>query len=283
MENTDNKPRRWGIWAHTQLAAAKADGSAHNPLMRAWCPLNPQSQFPKGYDVIFGEKDNPSFQADAKRGLMQVNYRYQVGKIGVDSPAGWVATVNGETGAAFVQKFTFEPKRAYPDGSSVEFWHNGLGQIHAYNKDLVQPATPAENPFVFESEVLSPFAELKPGKSYTWSYDWVACNLGGDFPVVDCNSLAAISEPLTVIRDGNKLHLRGRFGVFQPGTLEIVLLDPQGKRLGSAGQAMAVDPRQPVVIATSLPGNGKAATVALILQDAAGKILGEVARTSMPK
>jgi hypothetical protein len=283
MKNIDTKPRRWGIWAHTQLAAAKADGSAHNPLMRAWCPLNPQSQFPKGYDVIFGEKDNPSFQADAKRGLMQVNYRYQVGKIGVDSPAGWVATVNGETGAAFVQKFTFEPKRAYPDGSSVEFWHNGLGQIHAYNKDLVQPATPAENPFVFESEVLSPFAELKPGKSYTWSYDWVACNLGGDFPVVDCNSLAAISEPLTVIRDGNKLHLRGRFGVFQPGTLEIVLLDPQGKRLGSAGQAMAVDPRQPVVIATSLPGNGKAATVALILQDAAGKILGEVARTSMPK
>ena len=44
MKNIDTKPRRWGIWAHTQLDGAKADGTAHNPLMQAWCPLNPISR-----------------------------------------------------------------------------------------------------------------------------------------------------------------------------------------------------------------------------------------------
>jgi hypothetical protein len=129
MKNIDSQPRRWGIWAHTQLDGAKADGSGHNPLMRAWCPLNPQSQFPRGYGVIFGEKNNPSFQPDPAHGLMRVEYQYRVGKIGLDSPAGWVATVDGESGAVFVQRFVFEPKEAYPDGSSVEFWLNGAGQI----------------------------------------------------------------------------------------------------------------------------------------------------------
>ena len=36
------------------------------PLLNAWCPLNPQSQFPKGYRVIFGTEDNPSFQPDPR-------------------------------------------------------------------------------------------------------------------------------------------------------------------------------------------------------------------------
>ena len=129
--------------------------------MQAWCPLNPQSRFPKGYDVIFGEKNNPSFQPDAPRGLMRVQYQYKVGKIGLDSRAGWVATVDGESGAVFVQRFVFEPKKEYPDGSSVEFWLNGVGQIHAYNRDMVMPTNAAENPYVFESEVLSPFARTQ--------------------------------------------------------------------------------------------------------------------------
>ena len=149
---------------------------------------------------------------------MRVNYQYQVGKIGLDSPAGWVATVDGASGAVFVQRFLFEPGKEYPDGSSVEFWLNGVGKIRAYNKDLVLPANAAENPYVFESEVLSPFARLAPGESYTWRYDWLAANIGGDFPVVDCSEAGITCEPLrTVVAEGT-LHLAGRFGVFAPGS-----------------------------------------------------------------
>ena len=95
-----------------------------------------------GISVIFGKLDNPSFQRDTQRGLMRAQYQYKVGKIGLDSHAGWVATVDGESGAAFVQRFVFEPDKEYPDGSSVEFWHNGVGQIHAYNRDIVMVEEP---------------------------------------------------------------------------------------------------------------------------------------------
>ena len=164
--------------------------------MRAWCPVNPRSRFLEGYDVVFGAKDNPSFRTDWRRGLVEVNYRYQVGKIGVDSPAGWVATVDGGSGAVFVQRFKFEPNRAYPDNATVEFWHNGTGTIHAYNRQMEFGDDPDENPFVFESEMLSPFFEMQPGETFTWKYEWYATNIGGDYPVVGCNDLGVVAEPL---------------------------------------------------------------------------------------
>ncbi len=83
MKNIDDKPRRWGIWAHTQLDAAAPDRSKPNRLMRAWCPIHPGSRYTTGYDVIFGDEDNRSFGTDWRRGLVEVNYRYEVGKIGV--------------------------------------------------------------------------------------------------------------------------------------------------------------------------------------------------------
>ena len=162
MTNIDAKPRRWGIWSHTQLDGAAGQGVPNTKLI-AYCPINPASHFPKGYRVIFGAADNPSFQRDAQGETMRVQYQYQVGKIGLDSHAGWVATVDGTKGAVFVQRFVFEPKQEYPDGSSVEFWHNGRGSFRAWGKDNVMKDDPKENPCVFESELISPFARLQPG------------------------------------------------------------------------------------------------------------------------
>ena len=221
MTNIDDKPRRWGIWAHTQLDAGLPDSDDYNRLMRAWCPINPKSRFERGYDAIFGAKDNRSFQVDTQMGLVKVSYHYEVGKIGLDSHAGWVATVDGRRGDVFVQHFQFEPNKEYPDGSSVEFWHNGLGRIYAYNKWLEMANDPRENPYVFESELLSPFARLQPGKSYTWRYQWSACRIGGDFPVIGCSDAGLISQPLTARRNGDRLRLQGRFGVFHLGRLQM--------------------------------------------------------------
>ena len=281
MKNIDTRPRRWGIWAHTQLDGGKADGSGHNPLMQAWCPLNPQSKFPTGYDVIFGEKNNPSFQPDAARGLMHVQYQYQVGKIGLDSPAGWVATVDGESGAVFVQRFVFEPGKAYPDGSSVEFWLNGVGQIHAYNRDMVMSTNPAENPYVFESEVLSPFAQLKPGQSYTWCYDWYAANIGGDFPVVDCSETGVVAKPLSAEWTSGQARLKGRFGVFAPGTVRAEFSDARGRRVQAVDLPLKVSPLQPLVLDTAVAAPTKAASVKLVLIGANGKAAGDLAKADL--
>jgi len=281
MKNIDTKPRRWGLWAHTQLNGAKADGSGHNPLMNAWCPLNPRSRFAPGYDVIFGAKNNPSFQPDRRLGLMRVQYQYQVGKIGLDSHAGWVATVDGASGAVFVQRFRFEPEKEYPDGSSVEFWLNGLGQIHAYNRDMVMPTNAAENPYVVESEVLSPFARLQPGESYTWRYDWYACHIGGDFPVLSCSDAGVICEPLRARGADGKLELTGRFGVFAPGFLRGELFDATGKKLASLDLNLATTPHAPVLLGAKQSAPAETHAVALTLHDPAGRPLGELARAPL--
>ena len=281
MTNIDDKPRRWGIWAHAQLDAGLPESEAYNRLMRAWCPINPRSRFERGYEVIFGKKDNPSFEADAKRGLMKVSYRYQVGKIGLDSHAGWVATVDGRRGDVFVQRFRFEPEKAYPDGSSVEFWHNGLGRIHAYNKWMDMPDSREENAYVFESEILSPFARLKPGESYTWKYAWYACRLGGDFPVLDCSEAGVVSQPLTYRREGKRVRLIGRFGVFQPGRIAVEIRGGGGKLLATETIESKATPLKPVVVEQIVRLPVGASYAALIVKTHEGGRIGEIARVDL--
>lgn len=279
MKNIDTKPRRWGIWSHCQLDAAQP-GGGHNAAMNAYCPINPQSRFTNGYAVIFGDEKNPSFQADAKRGLMRVQYHYKVGKIGLDSTLGWVATVDGSDGRVFVQRFTFEPGKEYPDGSSVEFWLNGTGSFRAWGKDNVMSDDPEKNPYVFESEVLSPFAKLQPGESYTWKYDWYAANIGaGKHEVTDCTDFGVTAEPLHAKTEGKTVRLTGRFGVFAPGRLALHFLDRLGQGLGRENLADPVSPLAPVILdrAAKLPDG--TATIRLMVVDAAGKETGEIAKT----
>lgn len=282
MTNIDSKPRRWGIWAHTQLDGGKAGGAGHNGFLHAWCPLNRQSQFPKGYRVIFGAEDNPSFQTDADRQLLHVQYRYQVGKVGLDSTAGWVATVDGLTGAAFVQRFQFAAGHEYPDGSSVEFWLNGVGKFHAYHRDIETKADPVENPYVFESEVLSPFARLQPGESSTWHYDWYATQIGGNYPVVDCTEAGVTAESLVARIAPGRVTLSGRWGVFAPGNVRARLSDVAGRTLRTVDLAAGVTPLKPVTIQATVDAPAGLAAAVLELTDKAGQVVGELARTSVP-
>lgn len=283
MTNVDKRPRRWGIWAHTQLDAGLPEGDNYNRLMRAWCPINPRSHFERGYKVVFGEKDNPSFRADARRGLMKVSYYYKVGKVGLDSHAGWVATVDGRQGDVFVQRFKFDPEKEYPDGSSVEFWHNGLGRIHAYDKWIDMPDDREENPYVFESEVLSPFARLQPGESYAWRYEWAACRIGGDFPVVDCSEAGLVSEPLSCQRQRGRVRLRGRFGVFDLGRLILEAHDGKGGLLTTEILASTATPLTPVVLDLVLELPPATRGVAVVLQDTEGRRSGQLARVAFSR
>ncbi len=282
MTNVCDKPRRWGIWSHTQFDAGLPDSDDYNRLMRAWCPINPQSRFDRGYLTIFGDQGNPSFEVDGERGLMKVSYRYLVGKIGLDSHAGWVATMDGRRGDVFVQRFRFEPERAYPDGSSVEFWHNGRGRIHTYGAWTDMPADRNTNPYIFESEILSPFARLQPGESYTWTYDWYACRIGGDFPVVDCSEVAVVSTPLVCRHEGGRVRLSGRFGVFCPGRLVLESCDKTNMLLATYVLKPGITPLEPVVVDTVMTLPPTSRHVTLVVEDTRGRKVGEIARSEMP-
>ena len=117
MKNIDTKPRRCCICDVTQLNAAKPDETGPNDRFNIYCPLNPQSHFPEGYDVLFGATDNPTFSADSSRHMLRLHYQYQVGKVALDSSAGWLAAVNGVTGNVFVERFSLEADKEYPDSS----------------------------------------------------------------------------------------------------------------------------------------------------------------------
>ncbi len=221
LKNVDDKPRRWGIWAHTQLDASnRKEEAGYNKHYSGYCPLNPKSIHPNGYHVMFGRKNNPSYKT--KNGIVSVNYQREVGKIGVDSDAGWIATVDGTAGIVFVQRFKFQADKEYPNDASVEFWMNGLGKIDAYNKIIQMPEDEASNPHVFESEVVGPYVQLKPGESTSLHYDWYCATIGGNHPVIDCTEAGVECEALTATRKDHQLVISGRFGVFMEGEGQLV-------------------------------------------------------------
>jgi len=286
MKNIDSKPRRWGIWAHTQFDASnRRKEEGYNPDYRAYCPLNRNSVHDKGYVVLLGRPENPAYKPDPDNGLMRVHYQREVGKIGVDSDAGWVATVDGTAGKVFVQRFTFERDKTYPNKASVEFWMNGTGSIKAYNDVLQMPEDEESNPHVFESEVIGPYTELDPGQSTSFHYDWYAASIGGNYPVIDCSEAGVVCELLKAVRQDGKLHVSGRFGTFHKGTVQLIFTK-QGQSSSSTRPVGDISPLAPVVLDLTLESGpasdgDKATSVKLVVLDSQGKSAGELAQANI--
>jgi hypothetical protein len=116
-----------------------------------------------------------------------------------------------------------------------------------------------------------------------FGYDWYAANLGGDYPVLDCTEVGVVSEPLTVAVEGNRLAIRGRFGVFCRGTAKLVFQDTEGRSCDGATVERKVSPVQPLVLGESLAFPPReACTVTLTIHDASGRNLGSLATAKLP-
>jgi len=284
MTNIDTKPRRWGIWQVTQVGAVNRSGGAgYNKEVRCWSPVNPASIYPRGYNVLYGAADNPSFSVDPATKMFSANYQRIVGKVGLDNSAGWVAVTDGAAGYVFVERFEHFPDKKYPDQASAEFWLNGAGKIVTGDKTVDIKDDPVETPPYVESEILSPFAELKPGESYTFHLGWFAARIGGNYPILDCTAFGVTCEPFTAKAADGRLRLAGRFGVFYIAHAALVALDADGKDLETIDLKLSVSPLEPLVLAKDEPLPAKAAAVRLVLLDSAGKEIGELARTQIAK
>jgi len=290
MENIDDKPRRWGIWAVTQFDTSNRHGDGYNGNFWVYCPINPDSMYHKGYNVILGLVSHLSYKPDYENGMMRVHYDYRVGKIGMDCSAGWIATLDATDGYVFVHQFTYEPDKPYPDEASVEFWMNGQGELVAWGKGIEKmPESLEDNPYIMESEVLSPFASLEPGESYTFCYDWYAAKVPAGSIIVSCNDVGIACKPLSAKLCGGKLILDGQFGVFYKGSIKPVLLDENGAEIKKGSNKVNVTPLEPLVFGDkpqltekmSVPDN--AVKIALILSDVNGKKVGELARAEISR
>ena len=77
---------------------------------------------------MFGAPDNPQWRTDQDQELFIATYRFEIGKVGLDSRGGWIVFANTATGYAFVERFAAEPDGVYPDaGADVECWTVGRG------------------------------------------------------------------------------------------------------------------------------------------------------------
>jgi hypothetical protein len=168
--NISNRSVRWGIWDVAQLRAERMlpDGNlAPETNCAVTVPLNPHSRFERGFNVMFGQESNAQWSTDLEQGLFMGRYQWEIGKVGIDSKAGWVAFSNMTSGYAFAERFVVFPGQDYPDGgATVECWTVGKGRVA--NLDYEH-----SDIYLMETEILSPFYSFAPGENRSFRIEWV--------------------------------------------------------------------------------------------------------------
>ena len=289
MKNIDTKVRRWGIWSNTQLDASNRDGQGYNENFWTYCQLNPNSKFYKGYNVQYGVVNNPSFKPDYENGIMRVHYQHLVGKVGIDSPGGWIANVNATEGYVFVERFGYESDKEYPDGSSVEVWLNGIGEFVAWGKINKTPENPEEIPYCVESEVISPYATLQPGEDFTYHYDWFCTKIPPNSAVIQCSNVGITCKSLVAELENGQLTLRGKYGVFYRGYVRLRFFDNKKLEIKTCPLKIPVTPLQPLELSKLCPQitdkqvPHRADIVAILVYNEKEQYIGELARTQIIK
>jgi hypothetical protein len=240
FRNIKDQPIRWSIWDVVQLRAERLlpDGSwAFDPSCTVTTPLNPKSRFPKGFNVMFGDENNPQWQADKEKMLFNAPYLWEIGKVGIDSPAGWIAFSNGNEGYAFAERFDYVPDGDYPDdGATVECWTTGAGVVAGLNYT-------DSGIYLMETEVLSPLQTIQPGQAIGFSIEWGSCRCPG--PIVDVSAAGCTAKTLEATWANNYVQLAGQFGVFDAGQLLLVWKDSGGVILNRQ-RLIPVDPLAPI-------------------------------------
>ncbi|MBI4165134.1 MAG: DUF4380 domain-containing protein [Acidobacteria bacterium] len=281
MRNISKRPVRWGVWHLIQNDAADAnDPSKPNPELYMYVPLNPKSQHPGGYYVMFGDVRHPSYQVVDDGRMLKIQYLYRVGKIGADSSAGWYAVVNGQKNIGFVENFKFFPGMEYPDNSSVESWNDGPGIISRGPFDQVLADDPKKTPYFFESEGMSPYADLAPGEEYSYPISWSPAAVTN--PVRGTVPVGIISEPFSAKVDGPNVKLRGTFGVYIPGSLVANFYNVMGEEIAHEN-LQAVDPREVVKVDKTVKLPAQTFRVSIRLLDNSGENRGWLGNVVLKK
>lgn len=218
FENISDRVIRWSIWDVAQMACVTADGRMNDDCW-LYIPTDPSRERP--YEIMFGE-DNPQYQLDASSGLLAVQYRGIVGKIGVHSPAGWIAFADKQSGFALCMQFPYDKDAEYPDNdATVECWTESPG---------APSPLPIRSPgYILEAEVLSPLFTLQPGKVASQRLTWSAAYCPA--PIVDASELGCVHQPLSVDVNDGWARARGVFGCFAQARAEMECLNAAGETL----------------------------------------------------
>ena len=215
FKNVSDRVVNWSIWDVNQLNAERRlpDGTLEAERGCALTtPVNPHSHFSRQYNVMFGDGNNPQWKVDSEKGLFIGQYQWEIGKVGVDTQAGWASFSNSNLGYAMAEQFKYDPTGEYPDsGVSVEFWTVGRGRVSGLNYE-------GSGIYLMEVEILSPKYAFQPGESKTFEIEWGACCLSGIVIQAAPGGLWATPVKMTHTNK-QEIRLTGKPGFFDKGEL----------------------------------------------------------------
>jgi hypothetical protein len=245
-----------GIWDITQSDCSNS-GAADKQNMWVYFPLNPQSTLGHGKQYVEYQGTNATqWNKNIVPGIMGVQYRQVVAKIGADCKAGWVCFVDRLDGYAYAKTFTYQDGKQYPDsGASV--------QVYTYSR--------FNNT---EVEVLGPLTALRAGDSVGMVENWYAARSKG--PIYSVNSAGLISKPIdTVQTRHDTIVVQGSYGVFYPGTVRAMFKKADGGEFAAA-DSYSVTPNEYFELKDTLKVPAGAAKMALGLYTIGGKFVGNL-------
>ncbi len=246
--NTGNASADWSVWDVTQnIVEHDASGDFEN--FWVYFPINPESIW--GEDGVRTSAPSSAWQGEVAPGVYGVRFFPEGKKIFADSHLGWISYVDERDGYTYIKTFDIYPDQIYPDqGARVEVWINS-------------------SPRYLEVEVLSPIVTLAAnGGRYTFVEEWWATRLSG--PTLFANRIGAIETRLAF--DSTSSQWSGTYGVYEPGTLQLVFTGAGGDIDSGIAHAVTPDSTFALQEARNIPDGAE--RVELRFTNAAGHVTG---------
>jgi hypothetical protein len=265
MKNVTGHPVEWSMQSVSQYDTAEASPvSRFNHDFWTFTPASESSSYLNRYHVRFGPAENSAVSV-RHDGLFVVHYVHMAAELWLDSTAGWLAVVDGNSRYAMVERFQYEANKPYPGKASVIFWTNGPELRLSSDGTPSLNADTEASPYYLEAEINSPMCHLRPGESCDLDTEWFPTRAESEFHGVE--DAGVVIRPLESVRSENgKIKLSGSFGVFFAGRLVVHFYNEHGSSLGTARIAN-VNPTELVSLETEVVPPGKAARVSLHLED----------------
>jgi len=268
MQNKTGHVIEWSMQSVSQYDTADpTNPSRSNGNFWTFTPANPSSSYLNRYHVRFGPAENPAASV-RDDGLFALHYAHLAAELWLDSTAGWLAVVDGDSRYAMVERFRYEKAETYPGKASVIFWTNGP-EMRMNSEGEPSLSSGGDGvPRYLEAEINNPLVQLRPGETRDLDTEWFPTRAGGEFHGVQ--EAGIVVRPLHATRlETGGIRLSGSFGVFFAGRLVAHLYDEHGTSIGTMPLTQ-VDPAELVLLETDLTPPAKPARISLHLEDGNG-------------
>jgi hypothetical protein len=266
MKNTTGHAVEWSMQSVSQYDTADpGTPSRMNPDFHVLAAANPASAYLNRYHVRFGPAENPAVSVTGD-GLFALHYVHMAAELWLDSIAGWLAVVDGNSKFGMAERFQYEESRSYPGKASLIFWTNGAQvRLNADGEASLTSGGGDGIPYYLEAEINSPLCRLRPGETCSLDTEWFPTRVESEFHGV--SDAGMIVRPLrAALGENGRVLLSGAFGVFFAGHLVAHVYNEHGAGLESVPVA-DVDPSQLVSLETGIASPDKPARISLHLED----------------